>query len=80
MNMNDPVKRPSDIHSLNVGITSRSQERKQRKVSMGSIMPDLNEPVKHVILKKVMKQKSTELVESQTKGKKLDADCFIFKL
>ncbi|XP_057518894.1 DUF724 domain-containing protein 6 isoform X3 [Amaranthus tricolor] len=66
MNMNDQVKRLSDIHSHNLGITSKSQERKQRKISIGSFMPDLNEPVKHVILKKVMEQKSTQQVEPQT--------------
>ena len=71
MNMNDQAKRLSDIHSHNLGITSKSQERKQRKISIGSFMPDLNEPVKHVILKKVMEQKSTQQAEPQTEGKEL---------
>ncbi|KAL2934980.1 DUF724 domain-containing protein 2 [Bienertia sinuspersici] len=58
----DQMNRLSDIRKLS---TSRRQVRKRKKVPTKSVMMDVNEPMKAVILSKGKKQKSTKQVVPQ---------------
>ncbi|KNA19619.1 hypothetical protein SOVF_060150 isoform B [Spinacia oleracea] len=61
----EQIKLLSDIRRLNTRSTSKKTGRKQRKVPTESVMVDINEPVKPIILRKGRKQKPTKLVETQ---------------
>ena len=68
MNINDDLKRSSDIRRVTIGSSSRRQVKRQRKSSTGSLMLDLNEPLRPLNSRKGKRYKSGKPVDSQTEG------------
>ncbi|XP_057516221.1 uncharacterized protein LOC130797597 isoform X1 [Amaranthus tricolor] len=66
MNINDDLKRSSDIRRVTIGSSSRRQVKRQRKSSTGSLMLDLNEPLRPLNSRKGKRYKSGKPVDSQT--------------
>ncbi|KMT10046.1 hypothetical protein BVRB_5g122580 isoform A [Beta vulgaris subsp. vulgaris] len=65
MKISNQIERLSDVRRLSTRGTSRRKARKPRSVSTDSVMVDIQEPIKPVILRKGKKQKSIKQFESQ---------------
>ncbi|CAO2818701.1 unnamed protein product [Amaranthus hypochondriacus] len=66
ININEEMERSSDIRRVTIGSNSRRQVKRHRKSVTGSLVLDLNEPLKPLNPRKGKRYKSGKLVDSQT--------------